>query len=97
MAARKNPTAPAASPAPVTEKKAARQPQPCGCGCGELTPRRFRPGHDARIPRNAPCTSCDTTATLAVGKVPSCDAHVASVIRTQAATTANGRVAVRSL
>ena len=58
---------------------------PCGCGCGEQTPRRFRPGHDARVPLGATCQpsdgDCDATATFAIGKVPVCDAHLAGRVR----------------
>lgn len=92
-------TAPAPKPAPAPQPKTKKAPalQACGCGCGEQTARRFRPGHDARVPKGATCDRCETTATLAVGKTPACDSHVADVVRTNAAKAANSRVAVRSL
>lgn len=33
----------------ATSPKAPAKTAPCGCGCGVQTPRRFRPGHDARL------------------------------------------------
>jgi hypothetical protein len=72
------------TPPPAKEKKAP-ETRPCGCGCGEQTPRRFRPGHDARVPLGATCQpadgDCDATATFALGKVPVCDAHLAARVR----------------
>lgn len=98
MSARKN-TTPAPAPAAPAEPKAKKAPElrPCGCGCGEKTPRRFRPGHDARIPMGATCASCDAKATMAAGKTPACDTHLASVARKAATSAANGRIAVRAL
>lgn len=88
-------TAPATdAPAPAKPKKTG---VPCGCGCGETTKpgSRFLQGHDARVPLGAACRKCKKTATLAVGKVPTCDAHAASTIR----EVANGdkRASVRVL
>lgn len=67
----------------------------CKCGCGAQVARDYKQGHDARIPLGASCSRCRKPATLAVGKRPACDSHVADVIR--ATTTASGRVAVRKL
>lgn len=90
-----NPTPAATDPTPAKPKKTG---VPCGCGCKETTNpgRLFRQGHDARVPLNAKCThgDCKATAGFAVGKVPACKAHLASVVTDQAGS---GRVSVRQL
>jgi hypothetical protein len=79
------------TPPPAKEKKAP-ETRPCGCGCGEQTPRRFRPGHDARVTLGATCQpadgDCQATASWATGKIPVCDAHLAGRLR----ETQGGRV-----
>jgi hypothetical protein len=76
---------PAQTPATPPPAKKTPELHPCGCGCGEQTPRRFRPGHDARVPLGATCQpasgTCDQTATFALGKVPVCDTHLAGRVR----------------